>query len=127
MISLTRSGLLCTPAVIDAFNRVDRGARAPAWHIHGRSISPVAPGSVNSRDAGHFIDSPEHSTEEVRYINAPFRNGQQHLSAPCIYATALEALELSVGCSFLNVCAGTGYFSAVASQILGNKACCAPA
>lgn len=94
-MSLTRSGLICTPAVVSAFSKVDRG---------------------------HFIDPPEDSAEEVRYINSPLRNGKQHLSAPCIYATALEALELSVGCSFLNVCAGTGYFSALASQILGNKA-----
>jgi len=94
-VSLTRSELICTPAVINAFSKVDRG---------------------------HFIDRPEYPAEEVRYLNSPFRNGKQHLSAPCIYATALEALELSVGCSFLNVCAGTGYFSALASQILGNKA-----
>jgi protein-L-isoaspartate O-methyltransferase len=46
----------------------------------------------------------------------------QHLSAPGIYGCALEALELREGHCFLNVCSGTGYFSALASQILGKKA-----
>ena len=32
--------------------------------------------------------------EEVRYINMPFRNGVQHLSAPSIYGAAIEALEI---------------------------------
>jgi len=93
--TMTRNGSISTPAVIAAFTSVDRG---------------------------HFIDAPEHSTEEIRYINSPFRNGAQHLSAPCIYAAAMEGLELSRGCSFLNVCSGTGYLSALASQIVGTKA-----
>jgi len=46
----------------------------------------------------------------------------QHLSAPSIYGTALEALNLSEHLSFLNVCSGTGYFSALCSQLLGTKA-----
>ena len=91
---MTRNGSISTPAVIAAFTNVDRG---------------------------HFIDAPEHSTEEIRYINSPFRNGAQHLSAPCIYATAMEGLELSTGCSFLNVCSGTGYLSALVSQVVGTK------
>ena len=52
----------------------------------------------------------------------PIRNGIQHLSAPGIYGVALEALDLADGQSFLNVCSGTGYFSAVAARILGTRA-----
>ena len=75
-------------------------------------------------DRGFFIDPPNGTRpgEEVRYYDMPFRNGAQHLSAPGIYGVALEALDLADGMSFLNVCAGTGYISAVASQILGTQA-----
>ena len=92
--TLINQGCVCTEAVIAALRAVDRG---------------------------EFIDSPDEEGEESRYLNMPFRNGVQHLSAPSIYATALEALELREGMSFLNVCSGTGYLSAVASRILGKK------
>ena len=94
---LMSDGCIHSPDVIEAFRAVDRG---------------------------FFIDPPDSTrgTEEVRYVNAPFRNGPQHLSAPGIYGTALEALSLAPGLSFLNVCSGTGYLSALASQILGTKA-----
>ena len=59
---------------------------------------------------------------QVRYLNTPFRCGPQHLSAPGIYAVALEALNLSHGLSFLNVCSGTGYLTALAARILGTRA-----
>mmetsp|Transcript_46198 Transcript_46198/g.121106 ORF Transcript_46198/g.121106 Transcript_46198/m.121106 type:complete len:482 (+) Transcript_46198:107-1552(+) len=96
VFNLTRHGSIQSPEVIFAFSNVDRG---------------------------HFIDQAEDSTgEDTRFRNHPYRNGVQHLSAPGIYGTALEALELREGMSFLNVCSGTGYFSAVASQILGKKA-----
>mmetsp|Transcript_46199 Transcript_46199/g.121113 ORF Transcript_46199/g.121113 Transcript_46199/m.121113 type:complete len:234 (+) Transcript_46199:331-1032(+) len=95
VFNLTRHGSIQSPEVIFAFSNVDRG---------------------------HFIDQAEDSTgEDTRFRNHPYRNGVQHLSAPGIYGTALEALELREGMSFLNVCSGTGYFSAVASQILGKK------
>ena len=90
--TLVNQGSICTDDVIKAFHAVDRG---------------------------FFIDTPEGERDEVRYANMPFRNGVQHLSAPSIYGTALESLELREGLSFLNVCSGTGYFSALACQILG--------
>ena len=94
---LVNHGSVCTHGVIRAFKAVDRG---------------------------FFIDPQDDGIgdgEEARYINMPYRNGVQHVSAPSIYATALESLELREGCSFLNVCSGTGYFSALACQILGKK------
>ena len=95
--ALVSKGVICTEAVIEAFKAVDRG---------------------------HFIDPPPDvgANEEVRFFDMPFRNGVQHLSAPGIYGVALEALDLADGMSFLNVCSGTGYISAVAAQILGKKA-----
>ena len=92
---LLNHGSICTESVVKAFRAVDRG---------------------------FFIDPPDDGrNEEVRYINMPFRNGVQHLSAPGIYGTAIEALDLREGLSFLNVCSGTGYFSALACQILGTR------
>ena len=97
---LISQGNISTEAVIQAFRKVSRG---------------------------DFIDPPDDGqAEEVRYINMPFRNGVQHLSAPSIYATALEALELGEGMSFLNVCSGTGYLSALVSEIVGKKVCTTP-
>ena len=95
---------------------------------HGTICSEPVINAFKAVDRGFFIDAPDpmHDTsepiEEIRYLNTPFRNGLQHLSAPSIYGTALEALELREGLSFLNVCSGTGYFSALATQILGKKA-----
>jgi len=54
------------------------------------------------------------------YHDMPYREaGLVHLSAPSIYATALEALELEPGLSFLNAGSGTGYFSALVAHMTG--------
>ena len=90
---------------------------------HGSICTDPVIKAMRAVDRGFFIDPPKandpRTSEEVRYLNSPFRNGVQHLSAPSIYGVALEALDLDEGLSFLNVCSGTGYLSAVASQILG--------
>ncbi|XP_065667346.1 uncharacterized protein LOC100214952 isoform X3 [Hydra vulgaris] len=41
-----------------------------------------------------------------------------HMSAPQIYATIMEHLELEPGMSFLNIGSGTGYFSSVAGFLI---------
>jgi len=83
-------------------------------------------GAFHAVDRGFFVDpaneGPEGEVRELRYFNSPYLKGVQHLSAPVIYGTALEALELGPGLSFLNVCSGTGYLSALAAQIIGSKA-----
>ncbi len=42
-----------------------------------------------------------------------------HLSAPCIYSRAMEALKLENGMSFLNIGSGTGYLSTMAGILIG--------
>ena len=42
-----------------------------------------------------------------------------HQSAPHIYATVLQALNLPFGSSFLNIGSGTGYLSTIAGVLLG--------
>lgn len=46
-----------------------------------------------------------------------------HISAPHIYASAMEALDLepNSSLSFLNIGSGTGYISCIVAEILGPK------
>jgi protein-L-isoaspartate O-methyltransferase len=46
-----------------------------------------------------------------------------HISAPHIYASAMEALDLvpDSSLSFLNIGSGTGYISCIVAEILGPK------
>ncbi len=53
------------------------------------------------------------------YEDHAWRRGTLHLSAPCIYTRALEALKLGKGMSFLNIGSGTGYFSTMAGFLIG--------
>lgn len=56
------------------------------------------------------------------YADTPLRHGRFHQSAPHIYARALEALmPLRPGMSFLNIGSGTGYFSTLVSELLGER------
>lgn len=88
---LERSGTLTSPACINAFLAVDRGA---FW----------------TENSG------------VTYIDMPLRSGKLHQSAPHIYARALEAMmPLRPGMSFLNIGSGTGYFSCIVAELIGNE------
>eukprot|EP00112_Aurelia_sp_Birch-Aquarium-sp1_P016950 Seg3885.2 transcript_id=Seg3885.2/GoldUCD/mRNA.D3Y31 product="Protein-L-isoaspartate O-methyltransferase domain-containing protein 2" protein_id=Seg3885.2/GoldUCD/D3Y31 len=56
---------------------------------------------------------------EDAFKDTPLRGSHHvHLSAPHMYATIMEELELDVGMSFLNVGSGTGYFSTLAGYII---------
>lgn len=84
-------GVIITSEVEDAFRAVPRGAFVP------------------------------HDLQVEAYIDSPLRGEPHvHLSAPHMYATVLEALQLSPGLSFLNIGSGTGYFSCLAGYILQN-------
>lgn len=56
---------------------------------------------------------------QLAYQDRPYKHGQIHLSAPHMYATVLEALDLHGGQTFLNVGSGSGYLSCLAAKMLG--------
>ncbi|XP_046857635.1 uncharacterized protein LOC124451045 [Xenia sp. Carnegie-2017] len=64
---------------------------------------------------------PEFLHDEA-YADYPVRGDDHlHMSAPHMYATVLEALNMKEGMSFLNIGSGTGYFSMLAGYIVGSK------
>ena len=64
----------------------------------------------------------------MAHKDQPVREGKLHISAPHIYGTVLEALDLpdDTGStwSFLNIGSGTGYLSCLVAEILGPAATC---
>jgi protein-L-isoaspartate(D-aspartate) O-methyltransferase len=90
---LVLSQTLTSPECIEAFNKIDRR---------------------------HFWAGNIH---DLAYSDMPLRRGNLHQSAPHIYAQALETMmPLRTGMSFLNVGSGTGYFSAIVSELIGDAA-----
>jgi protein-L-isoaspartate O-methyltransferase len=59
--------------------------------------------------------------EGIAHADQPIREGNVHISAPHMYGTVLEALELkeNTSMSFLNVGSGTGYMNCLVATILG--------
>ena len=70
-------------------------------------------------DRKMFLPGP---AQDDAYDNSPVRHGLFHQSAPSVYGSALEALDLKPGLSFLNIGSGTGYLSALVSTIIGPQA-----
>lgn len=67
-------------------------------------------------DRGAYLG---HSDRQLNYADMPIKIGDVHLSAPSIYASALEALDIRPGCSFLHIGSGTGYLSTVVARMAG--------
>jgi protein-L-isoaspartate O-methyltransferase len=53
------------------------------------------------------------------YFDRPFKRDFVHISAPHMYVTVLDALELKPGQAFLNVGSGSGYLTCLAASQLG--------
>lgn len=70
-------------------------------------------------DRADYMVFREEEERLEAYEDHAWRRGTLHLSAPCIYTRALEALKLGRGVSFLNVGSGTGYFSTMAGLMIG--------
>lgn len=87
--NLIKSNYIRTPVVEKVFRSVDR--------------------------AFYFLPEFKHTA----YRDLAWKQGNLHLSAPCIYSEALEHLKLEPGHSFLNIGSGTGYLSTLAGLILG--------
>ncbi|XP_018564596.1 protein-L-isoaspartate O-methyltransferase domain-containing protein 1 isoform X2 [Anoplophora glabripennis] len=68
------------------------------------------------------VDRAEYFLPEARnnaYRDLAWKNGNLHVSAPCIYSEVMEGLCLQPGLSFLNLGSGTGYLSTMVGLILG--------
>eukprot|EP00536_Pseudo-nitzschia_multiseries_P014718 jgi/Psemu1/69205/estExt_Genemark1.C_7590011 len=63
------------------------------------------------------------SKNNIAHKDQPIRDGNIHISAPHIYGSVLEALELKkdAGYSFLNAGSGTGYLTCIAASVLGPR------
>jgi protein-L-isoaspartate O-methyltransferase len=57
----------------------------------------------------------------MAHSDQPLKEGNIHISAPHMYGSVVEALELHPDSpmSFLNVGSGTGYMTCIAAEILG--------
>ena len=127
LLSQLRDGPGGNDAMVDQLKhhvRLSEKARnSPAKHVHPpshHSFRAQVVAAFRAVDRGQFVDDEE--SKEAIYMDMPFRHGRLHLSAPSIYAAALEALELEEGHSVLNVGSGTGYMASLISHIAGRRA-----
>lgn len=80
--------------------------------------SPAVERGFRNVDRRFFVPQER---ENIAHADQPLKEGNVHISAPHIYGSALEALELTenASLSFLNVGSGTGYLSCIVASILG--------
>eukprot|EP01031_Cornospumella_fuschlensis_P034034 gene34034-41194_t len=74
--------------------------------------------AFRATDRGDFV-IPEEKT--LAYLDRPYRRGAIHISAPHMYASVLQSLEMTDGKagSFLNIGSGSGYLTCLAAHLLG--------
>lgn len=93
-------------------------------HREGLIRSDIVLQSFLGTDRACFLPA---QFQKQAYEDKPFRETMPvtralfHMSAPHIYASVLEALELKPGMSFLNLGSGTGYFSYLVARIVGQR------
>uniref|UniRef100_A0A7S3V953 Protein-L-isoaspartate(D-aspartate) O-methyltransferase n=1 Tax=Chaetoceros debilis TaxID=122233 RepID=A0A7S3V953_9STRA len=103
-----------------------------AWHSSGNTNEELVDNLVENNqisstcvvdafrsvDRIHFVPK---GAEEYAYHDSPLKEGNVHISAPHIYCTVVEALDLeqNSNLSFLNIGSGTGYLSCIVGHILG--------
>mmetsp|Transcript_19877 Transcript_19877/g.29871 ORF Transcript_19877/g.29871 Transcript_19877/m.29871 type:complete len:497 (+) Transcript_19877:124-1614(+) len=82
--------------------------------------SPAVERGFRNVDRKYFVPKDQ---EPIAHADQPLKDGNVHLSAPHIYGSALEALELqeNSALSFLNIGSGTGYMSCIVASILGQQ------
>ena len=79
-------------------------------------VTPEVEKVFRAVDRAHYY-LPEQ--RESAYKDQAWKHGNLHLSAPCIYAEVMEALQLKRGLRFLNLGSGTGYLTTMAGLLLG--------
>ena len=82
--------------------------------------SPEVEAGFRSVDRRIFVPS---RCQDIAHKDQPIRDNKIHISAPHIYGSVIEALELKrdSGLSFLNAGSGTGYLTCIAAAILGPR------
>lgn len=70
------------------------------------------------------ITNPNHFIRNAAYSDRPYKSSFVHISAPHMYASVMEALDLKEGQTFLNVGSGSGYLSCLVSYIIGPTGLC---
>ncbi|KER28853.1 hypothetical protein T265_04394 [Opisthorchis viverrini] len=83
----------------------------------GLSLSPDLERAMRLVDRGDYFE--EKSSRA--YMDLAWRSGSLHLSAPSIYISALNNLDLAPGQHFLNIGSGSCYLSTIVGLILGYK------
>ena len=102
MSNLFQNDAIRSEQIVAAFRAVDRGAFVP---VAERDTDRQC--VYNDRPFGHVLDERDGSA--------------LHMSAPDMYASSLESLEMaqSSGLSFLNIGSGSGYLSSIVSILVG--------
>jgi len=80
--------------------------------------SPRVEAVFRAVDRGFYYTD---QSRESAYRDTAWKQGNLHLSAPCIYSEVMESLALQPGLSFLNIGSGTGYLSTMVGLMLGSK------
>lgn len=80
--------------------------------------TPLVEGVFRAVDRAMYFEVDEGEATDP-YGDEPWRRGNLHLSAPCIYANVVEALNLRSGLSFLNLGSGTGYLNTIVGLLVG--------